>query len=58
MTEIHVLPVPRGMSAEDAAMETIVLGGLHGFARWKPKFWRMRWAMVRYDPEEQTIEVI
>ena len=44
--DVHVIPVPRDMSAEDAWAEIKVMGHLVGYRKWKPRFWFMKWAVI------------
>ncbi len=53
---MHVQPVPHGMTWEDAFYECVYLGGFVGYTWWKPRFWRMRWVVVRYDPDTGYVE--
>lgn len=51
MKHVHVIPVPGGMTADEAWAEIATLGRLVEYRWWKPRFrwpWR-KWAVVEVD---------
>lgn len=51
MRQVHVIPVPGGMEADEAWAEIETFGHLVEYRWWKPRFrwpWR-RWAVVEVD---------
>jgi hypothetical protein len=46
---VHVIPVPRGYTPEQAWDEIDTLGALVEARWWKPRFWFPRWAVVVVD---------
>ena len=51
MKEIHVYPVPGGMTAEDAFDELEIYGEFVEYRWWRPRFrwpWR-RWAVMEVE---------
>lgn len=44
--DIHVIPVPRGYTVEQAWEEIVAMDSLHEYRWWKPKFWFCSWAAV------------
>jgi hypothetical protein len=54
MIVVHVFPVPHGMTEDEALAEAEILGRFHGYSRWKPKFWRMKWAVRIEEIEDDA----
>jgi hypothetical protein len=49
MCEVHVYPVPRGYTPEQAWEEINVFGQLVDYRWWKPRFWCPRWAVMEVE---------
>lgn len=49
-----MIPVPRGMTPEDAFAEIVTLGELVEYRWWRPRFrWPLlRWAVIEVDEPE------
>ena len=45
MPEIHVFPVPRGMTADEAFAEMDLMGELVEYRWWRPRF---HWPLVKW----------
>lgn len=56
MKAVHVIPVPGGMTPEDAFAEIDTYGQLLEYRWWKPRFhWPLRkWAVVTVEDDEPT----
>jgi hypothetical protein len=49
MTVVHVIPVPQGMTPEEAWAEIDLMGGLVEYAPMDPRFVNCTWATIEAD---------